>query len=214
MKFRPGDIDPLRFYGYMIGSIVPRPIAFVSSLSATGTRNLAPFSFFTVASVDPPVVCFAPLVRGDGQRKDTVNNVEATKEFVLNIVSEDFAPQMNKCSAEVDADIDEFELSGLTPVPSQIVKPPRVKESHVHIECRLRDIIRFGDHALAGNLVLGDILLIDIDDSILVDVGGLILIDKDKLRGIGRMAGASYARTTDCFDLERPMVRPFVATRS
>jgi flavin reductase (DIM6/NTAB) family NADH-FMN oxidoreductase RutF len=214
MKFRPGDIDPLRFYGYMIGSIVPRPIAFVSSLSSTGARNLAPFSFFTVASVDPPVVCFSPLVRGDLKRKDTVNNVEATKEFVLNIVSEEFAPQMNQCSAEVDPDVDEFQLSGLTPVPSQLVKPPRVKESHVHMECRLREIIRFGDKPLAGNLVLGDILLIDIDEAILTEVDGLILIDRDRLRGIGRMAGVSYARTTDCFDLERPMVRPFVAQSS
>src|SRR5215468_8816430 len=136
MRLKPGDIDPLRFYGYIIGSIIPRPIAFVSSLSPKGVRNLAPFSFFTVASVDPPVVCFSNLVRGDGHRKDTTNNIDATGEFVLNIVSESFAPQLNACAAEVDADVDEFELSGLTPVPSQLVKPPRVKESLVHMECR------------------------------------------------------------------------------
>jgi flavin reductase (DIM6/NTAB) family NADH-FMN oxidoreductase RutF len=209
MQFRPGDIDPLRFYGYLIGSIVPRPIAFVSSLSPAGVRNLAPFSFFTVASVDPPVVCFSPLVRGDLHRKDTVNNIEATGEFVLNIVSESFARQMNACAEEVDAEVDEFALSGLTPVPARLVKPPRVAESHVHIECRRRGILRFGDNFLAGNLVLGDVLLIDIDDSIISVVDGLQLIDPAKLRAIGRMAGAAYARTTDLFDLPRPAARPF-----
>ena len=120
MHFKPGEIDPLRFYGYMIGAIVPRPIAFVSTVGATGVRNLAPFSFFTVASVDPPVVCFSPLVRGDGERKDTVKNIEATGEFVLNIVSESFAAGVNACSAEVDSEVDEFTLSGGTVFPVTI----------------------------------------------------------------------------------------------
>jgi flavin reductase (DIM6/NTAB) family NADH-FMN oxidoreductase RutF len=213
MQFRPGDIDPLRFYGYMIGAIVPRPIAFVSSESKEGVRNLAPFSFFTVASVDPPVVCFSPLVRGDGQRKDTVKNIEATDEFVLNIVSESFAREVNACSAEVDSDVDEFQLSGLTPVPSKLVKPARVAESHIHFECRRREIIRFGDKPLAGNLVLGDVLLIDIDEAMITEVGGLQLIDPAKLRSFGRMAGAAYARTTDLFELERPFVRPFPVSK-
>src|SRR5262249_5733892 len=124
MRFQPGEIDAMRFYGYMIGTIVPRPIAFVSTLSATGTRNLAPFSFFTVASVDPPVVAFNPLIRADFQKKDTLKNIEATREFVLNAVTEDIAGPMNACAAEVDQD--EWEISKLTPVPSQLVKPPRV----------------------------------------------------------------------------------------
>ena len=170
-------------------------------------RNLAPFSFFTVASVDPPVVCFSPLVRGDGRRKDTIHNLEQTGEFVLNIVSESFAPQMNATSAEVDADVDEWVLSGLTPLPSDLVQPPRVAESHVHLECRLRQIIRFGDNVLAGNLVLGDILIIDVNEDVLVTVDGQRLIDRDRLQAIGRMAGESYARTTDCFDLQRPAPR-------
>ena len=214
MKVQPHEIDPLRFYGYMIGSILPRPIAFVSSLSAKGVRNLAPFSFFTVASVDPPVVCFSPLIRGDGERKDTVKNIEATGEFVLNIVSEEFAKQMNACSEEFDADVDEFQVTGLTPVPSDLVKPPKVAEAKVHIECKLRDIIRFGKNFLAGNLVLGDVLLMDVDDALFTEVGGLMLIDPGKLRSIGRMAGASYARTTDLFDLPRPPARPITVTRT
>src|SRR4051812_31526349 len=150
-------MDPLVFYGYMVGSIVPRPIAFVSTVNRDGRRNLAPFSFFTVASVDPPVVCFSPLIRGDGEKKDTLRNIEETGEFVLNIVSEHFVEGLNKAAAEVDADVDEFVLGGLTPVPSDIVKPPRVAEAKVHFECKLREIVRFGDKLFAGNLVLGDI---------------------------------------------------------
>lgn len=208
MQFRPGDIDPMRFYGYMIGAIVPRPIAFVSTLGPTGIRNLAPFSFFTVASVDPPIVCFCPIIRGDNQKKDTLRNIEATKEFVLNIVSESFAEGVNKAAAEVDYEIDEFEVSGLTPVPAKLVKPPRVKESHIHIECRMRDVISFGSHSLAGNMVLGDVLMIDINEDVITEWQGLQLIDPDKLKSFGRMAGMAYARTTDRFELERPAARP------
>ena len=208
MQIRPGDIDPLQFYGYMIGSIVPRPIAFVSTIGLTGIRNLAPFSFFTVASVDPPVVLFCPIVRGDNQKKDSLKNIEATREFVLNIVSESFAEGVNKCAAEVDYEVDEFELSGLTPVPAKLVKAPRVKESHIHIECRLREVINFGDQSLAGNLVLGDVLMIDIDEEVITETGGLRLIDPFKLKSFGRMAGAAYARTTDLFELQRPTARP------
>ena len=201
-------MDPLVFYGYMVGSIVPRPIAFASTVNKDGRRNLAPFSFFTVASVDPPVVCFSPLIRGDGEKKDTLKNIEETGEFVLNIVSESFVAGLNMCASEVDSDVDEFELSGLTPIPSDIVKPPRVKEAKVHFECRLREIISFGGKLLAGNLVLGDILMIDVDESVITEAAGLKLIDPMKLQSLGRMAGAAYSRTTDVFDLERPAARP------
>ena len=201
-------MDPLVFYGYMVGSIVPRPIAFASTVNKDGRRNLAPFSFFTVASVDPPVVCFSPLIRGDGEKKDTLKNIEETGEFVLNIVSESFVAGLNMCASEVDSDVDEFEMSGLTPIPSDIVKPPRVKEAKVHFECRLREIISFGGKLLAGNLVLGDILMIDVDESVITEAAGLKLIDPMKLQSLGRMAGAAYSRTTDLFDLERPAARP------
>ena len=208
MQFRPGDIDPMRFYGYMIGAIVPRPIAFVSTVGPAGNYNLAPFSFFTMASVDPPIVLFCPIIRGDNEKKDTLKNIEATKEFVLNIVSESFADGVNKSAAEVDCDVDEFKLSGLTPVPAKLVKAPRVKESHIHIECRLRDVIHFGNYSLAGNIVLGDVLLIDIDEAVITETQGLQLIDPDKLKSFGRMAGTAYARTSDRFDLVRPSSRP------
>src|SRR4051794_36173695 len=135
MIIDPSTENPQNIYKLMIGTIIPRPIAFVSSLSADGIPNLAPFSFFTAISANPPVICFSPMVRpADSSFKDTLRNVEATREFVVNIVSEDFAAQMNVCSAEYPPDIDEFAESGLTPIPSDLVKPARVKESRVQME--------------------------------------------------------------------------------
>lgn len=200
MRIEPDPDDILGFYRLLVGAIVPRPIAFVSTLSAAGVRNVAPFSFFTVASVDPPVLCFSPVLKGDGQAKDTLRNIEETGEFVVNVVSESFAPQMNATAAEVSPGVDEFELTGLTARPSELVKPPGVAESHIQIECRLRQILRFGDRPHSGNLVLGDVLVMHIDDAVMDGK----YIDRDKLGAIGRMAGFTYARTTDCFDLVRP----------
>ena len=188
-------------YKLMIGAIVPRPIAFVSSLSATGTRNLAPFSFFTAISANPPVICFSPMVRGgDGSHKDTLHNIEATREFVVNIVSEEFAAQMNITSAEFPPEIDEFEQSGLTPLASDLVAPPRVQESHIHMECRLLQVVHVSRQPLGGSLVIGEVLRFHIEPGYCDD----FRIDPDKLRPIGRMAGSTYTRTTDRFELVRP----------
>jgi flavin reductase (DIM6/NTAB) family NADH-FMN oxidoreductase RutF len=122
MTIVPAEAGPANVYKLMIGAIVPRPIAFVSTESLAGIRNLAPFSFFTAASANPPVICFAPMVRAsDGQQKDTLNNIRETGEFVVNIVSEDFAEKMNVCSAEFPPEVDEWERSGLTPVASECV---------------------------------------------------------------------------------------------
>src|SRR6266446_2754413 len=124
MIITPQEHDYRNIYKLMIGAIVPRPIAFVSTVSPEGILNLAPFSFFTGVSANPPVICFSPMIRGsDGMRKDTLRNIEATKEFVVNVVSEEFAEKMNICSAEFPPEVDEFEASGLTPVPSDLVKP-------------------------------------------------------------------------------------------
>jgi flavin reductase (DIM6/NTAB) family NADH-FMN oxidoreductase RutF len=197
----PGAADPRNIYKLMIGAIVPRPIAFVSSLSADGIRNLAPFSFFTAISANPPVICFSPMVRSsDGKHKDTLNNVEATREFVVNIVSEEFADMMNLCSGEYPPEVDEFKVSGLTPVPSDLVKPARVKESHVNMECRLVQIVRISEKPLGGSLVIGEVLRFHIDDALFEHSR----INPAKLRAIGRMGGTSYVRTTDLFDMTRP----------
>jgi len=197
----PAREDPGNVYKLMIGVIVPRPIAFVSSISSAGVLNLAPFSFFTGISANPPVICFSPMIRGsDSMKKDTLRNIEETKEFVVNVVSEDFAGKMNICSAEFPPEVDEFQVSGLTPVASDLVKPPRVAESHVNMECRLLEIVHVSAKPLGGSIVLGAVLRFHVDNALFDD----FKIDPDKLRPIGRMAGPSYTRTTDRFDLIRP----------
>lgn len=197
----PAREDPGNVYKLMVGVIVPRPIAFVSSISSAGVLNLAPFSFFTGISANPPVICFSPMIRGsDGMKKDTLRNIEETKEFVVNVVSEDFAGKMNICSAEFPPEVDEFQVSGLTPVASDLVKPPRVAESHVNMECRLLEIVHVSAKPLGGSIVLGAVLRFHVDNALFDD----FKIDPDKLRPIGRMGGPSYTRITDRFDLIRP----------
>jgi flavin reductase (DIM6/NTAB) family NADH-FMN oxidoreductase RutF len=201
LRFDPADRSSAEIYRLMIGAIVPRPIAFVSSIDANGILNLAPFSFFTACSANPPVVCFSPIVRAGPQPlKDTLRNIQATGEFVVNIVSEEFAGQMNASSAEVPPEVDEFKLSGLTPLASDLVRPPRVAESHVQMECRLRQIITISEKPQGGYLVLGDVLRFHIDEAVLDGDK----IDPDRLRAIGRMGGPTYARTRDRFDMLRP----------
>ena len=185
MIITPSEHDYRNIYKLMIGAIVPRPIAFVSTISPNGIRNLAPFSFFTGISANPPVICFCPMIRGaDGGRKDTLRNIEAVKEFVVNIVSEEFAEQMSACSAEFPHDVDEFEVSGLTPVASDLVKPPRVKESHINMECRLVQIVDVSARPLGGSLVIGEVLRFHVDDALFDNYK----IDPDILQAIGRMA--------------------------
>jgi flavin reductase (DIM6/NTAB) family NADH-FMN oxidoreductase RutF len=197
----PGRLEYKDIYKLMIGMIVPRPIAFVSSVDSAGIRNLAPFSYFTACSSNPPVVCFCISVRsGPRPHKDTLNNIEATGEFVVNIVSEEIAEQMNRTSAEVSPEVDEFVLSGLTAVASDLVKPPRVAESKVQMECRLHQVVRVSDKPGGGILVLGEVLRFHVHEAI-IDGNK---IDPDKLNAIGRMGGPTYVRTHDRFDLQRP----------
>lgn len=205
----PAQIAPSDIYKLMIGVIVPRPIAFVSSVDSAGIRNLAPFSYFTACSSNPPVVCFCAAVRAAPRPyKDTLLNIEATGEFVVNIVSEEIAQQMNQCSADVPPEIDEFELSGLTAMASDLVKPPRVAESKVQMECRLHQIVRVSDRPGGGILVLGEVLRFHVLESLLNDQKGDqqggYKIDPDKLDAIGRMGGPAYTRTRDRFEMQRP----------
>jgi flavin reductase (DIM6/NTAB) family NADH-FMN oxidoreductase RutF len=202
MTIDPSTREPLEVYRLLSGSILPRPIAFVSTISADGVRNLAPFSFFTVASANPPVIAFVTAVRGGANpKKDTLANIEATGEFVVNICSEDFATQMNQTAGEYPPDVDEFVLSGLTPVPSDVVKAPRVAESRVNMECKLRQLVPVSDKPLGGTLILGEVVRFHVRDSM---VNALCEIDADQLDAIGRMGGPSYVRTKDRFELIRP----------
>jgi flavin reductase (DIM6/NTAB) family NADH-FMN oxidoreductase RutF len=187
-------------YKVMVGSIVPRPIAFVSTISPEGIYNLSPFSFFTGASANPPMVCFCPIRNAAGQRKDTLNNIESSGEFVVNIVSEEFGEQMNATSAEFPPEVDEFQVAGLTPVACDIVKAPRVKESHVSMECKLFQIFELSRRPLGGSIVAGEIVRLHVDDAYIDN----FRIDPDKLSAIGRMAGNTYVRTKDRFDMVRP----------
>ncbi|MGB7741920.1 MAG: flavin reductase family protein, partial [Terracidiphilus sp.] len=155
----PAQLEYNDIYKLMVGIIVPRPIAFVSTIDAAGVLNLAPFSYFTACGSNPPVVCFSTAVRaGARSHKDTLRNVEATGEFVVNVVSEEFAAQMNATAAEVPPEVDEFVLSGLTPLASDLVKPPRVAESKVQMECRLYQIVTVSEKPGGGILVLGEVL--------------------------------------------------------
>jgi flavin reductase (DIM6/NTAB) family NADH-FMN oxidoreductase RutF len=204
MTFDPAAENPQDIYKLMVGAIVPRPIAFVSSISADGMPNLAPFSFFTAISANPPVICFSPMVRSsDGSLKDTLNNIKATREFTVNIVSEDFVVKMNACAPEFPPDVNEFEVSGLTPIASELIRPARVKESRFQMECRLLQVVDISDKPLGGSLVIGEVVRFHVADELQVEQSR---IDPDRLNAVGRMGGPTYARTTDRFNLERPTI--------
>ena len=185
----------------MIGSIVPRPIAFVSTKSADGILNLAPFSYFNGVCSNPPTIMFAPARRGyDGLTKDTLNNIQDTNEFVVNIVSEDFVKPMVACATDYEKDVNEFEVSNLTPVDSLKVAPPLVKESKVSFECQLNTIVEIGKaEPGAGFVVIGTIVMFHVDDKVYKDGR----IDLKELNPIGRLAGNSYTRVFDNFNVIR-----------
>jgi len=193
-------------YKLMIGSIVPRPIAFVSTLSPDGLPNLAPFSYFTAITSSPPTICFAPGRLADsGDKKDTLKNIEAVGEFVVNVVTEDIAGQMNETATEFPPEINEFEVSGLTTAPSQVVSVPRVAESPINMECKLYKVVPIGpDGPGGGSLVIGEVVLFHIDDRIYEDGR----IDIDGLRPLGRLAGTRYTTLGKIVTMKRKAYRP------
>jgi len=185
----------------MIGSILPRPIAFVSTQSKDGNYNLAPFSYFNGICSNPPSIMFAPGRRGyDGKTKDTLNNIESTGEFVVNIVSEDFAEQMVVCATDFEPEINEFTISGLTPATCMKISPPRVQEARISYECKLNQIVPVGNEGPGGGfVVIGTVVLFHIDDEVYDDGR----INLDKLNPVGRLAGHTYSRTKDTFEIIR-----------
>lgn len=205
MTITPSEHDHKSIYKLLIGSIVPRPIAFISTISTKGILNLAPFSFFNGVCSNPPIVAFSTVIRSDGTEKDTFQNIVATEEFVVNIVSEELAVQMNACSAEFPFDVDEFKVSGLTPITSDLISPSRVKESPISMECRLVRIVTFGEGPGSGRTIFGEVLRFHIADELFDN----FRIDPDKLKPIGRMGGLTYVRATDRFDLARPTTDEF-----
>ena len=202
MEITPDSIPRASLYKILIGSVVPRPIGWISTVNANGQPNLAPFSFFNVVCAKPPTVLFCPMIRStDGAQKDTLNNVKATGEFVVNIFGEELASQMVETSVEIAADVNEFELAGLEAVPSTAVRPPRVAASPIHFECKLTQIVEIGNNPGGGSVVIGEIVHLHVDERVLF---GGDKIDLAALKPIGRLAGSAYVRVTDLFEMERP----------
>lgn len=190
-------------YSYLVGLITPRPIAWVATLSAREELNLAPFSFFNGVGANPPTLMFCPANRRDGSPKDTLVNVEQTKQFTVNLVSFAQAEVMNQTSAEHDSRVSEFAACGVAGTPSDKVQPPRVKDSLASFECELLQILKLGSGPAGANVVIGKIVLMHISDEVL-DADGRV--NAAKLDTIGRLGGQAYVRTTDRFELERPQI--------
>jgi flavin reductase (DIM6/NTAB) family NADH-FMN oxidoreductase RutF len=191
----------LDVYHLLVGVVTPRPIAWVTTIDPEGRVNLAPFSFFNAFGANPPVVVFSPTLRRDGSKKDTLRNLEATGEFVLNAAVESLAEKINLSSKELPYGQSEVELTGLTLIPSTKVKPPRLAETPVTMECKVLQIVSTGEGPIAGNLVIGEVLVMHIADSVLDEKKR---IDPRKLRTIARLGGDYYCRTTDLFEMKRP----------
>jgi flavin reductase (DIM6/NTAB) family NADH-FMN oxidoreductase RutF len=202
MIIDPQNLNPKELYQLLIDVIVPRPIAFVSTVNAHGVPNLSPFSFFTGVTSLPPSLCIS-ITRRRGDKKDTLLNIEATRDFVVNIVDEDLAEAMNIASADYPREISEFERAGLTPVQSHRVKSPRVAEAPLSLECRLLQIVEVGAPPYTTSLVLGEILQFHIREGLLISGR----IDFSRLKAIGRLGGDFYCRTRDLFEMKKPLLK-------
>ncbi len=201
MRIDVSKSNVMEVYHALVGIVAPRPIAWVTTVDSHGRVNLAPYSFFNVFGANPPVVVFSPSVKRDGSPKDTLRNVEETGEFVVNGSTEAVAEALNLTSLELPHGESEAERAGLTLVPSEMVRPPRVAESLTHLECKLHQVVSIGHDVGAANLVIGEVVLIHVDDSILDDRGR---IDPMRLRAISRLGGDWYGRTVDLFEMGRP----------
>ena len=200
------SMPPLAIYKLLVGCIVPRPIAWVSTLSADGVHNLAPFSFFMGVCNDPPTLAFSVGPRGGETGtgavgvKDTARNIEATGDFVVSVVDDDLAERMNLTSGDYPPEIDEFALTGLTPAPSIKVRAPRVLEAPIGMECRLAQILRVGKGP--HSLVIGEIVHFHLRDDVYDPATGRI--DMQRLKPVGRLAGHMYTHVHDLFEMKRP----------
>ena len=200
----PKSIETAKLQGYLQSSVGPRPIAFASTIGVNGIPNVSPFSFFNVFSANPPILIFSPARRvRDNSIKHTLINAEATREVVINVVNYDMVQQTSLASTEYADGVNEFIKSGLTPIPSDVVKPFRVKESPVQFECKVTQIIPLGSEGGAGNLILCEVLRIHIDESILDENGA---IDQYKIDLVSRLGGNWYSRSNQgLFEVPKPL---------
>ncbi|MCH7994764.1 MAG: flavin reductase family protein [Planctomycetes bacterium] len=185
----------------LLSAVLPRPIAFVSTVSGDGVHNLAPFSFFNGVGSNPPAVIFSPCTKADGTEKDTITNLKQVGEFVVNVVPYAIRDAMNEASFPFAPEIDEFEAAGFTSLESRFVKPRRVAESPVHLECKLLQIVPVGDGPLSANICIGEILCFHVADEFLLADG---TVDVTKIDLVGRLGGEGYATIRDRFAMPKP----------
>ncbi len=208
MLLRPSDVKTSVFHSYMLASIAPRPIAFASTIDKDGKPNLSPFSFFNAFGSNPPILIFSPSRRvRDNTIKHTLENIYETKEVVINVVNYAMVQQMSLASTEYPKGVNEFVKAGFTPVQSELIKPFRVKESPVQMECKVLEVKETGDQGGAANLIICEILLMHIDDSILTEEQK---IDPNKIDLIARMGGDLYCRASGSalFSVPKPLSVP------
>lgn len=201
MEIQTIDAEHRGLYGLLIGLVQPRPIALVSTISPRGVPNLAPFSFFNLVSGNPPVVALGPAQDAQGNDKHTLANLQATGEFTVAIVTSDLVERAVACASPVGPEVSEFDFSGLTAQPARLVAPARVKEAKAHLECTVRDVLRLGAGPSGGNLVLGDVVGLQVDDTVLDPDGR---VDPRLLQAVGRLGGRAYTTVKDPFDLTIP----------
>lgn len=203
-SFDPKDISTGRLHGYLLSAVAPRPIAFASTVDAEGNPNLSPYSFFNVFSSNPPIMIFSPARRvRDNTTKHTLENVEATKEVVINVVNYDIVQQMSLSSTEYGKGVNEFEKAGLTMLASDKVKPFRVAESPIQFECKVNDIVHLGTEGGAGNLVICEVVKFHISDDVLNEEGVII---QEKLDLVSRAGGSYYNRAKKgFFEIPKPL---------
>lgn len=194
-------------YQYLSAAVTPRPIAFVSTVDQNGNKNLSPFSFFNVFSINPPILIFSPVRRvRNNTSKHTLDNVLQVKECVISLVTKNIAQQVSLSSCEFDAETNEFEKAGFTEINSDLVSPPRVKESPINFECKVNDVIHLGEEGGAGSLVLCEVLKMHIDESILDENNA---IDPFKLNIVSRLGSNWYGETTkeSLYEIVKPISR-------
>lgn len=201
MLIDPSTAPLIDVYTALVGIVIPRPIAWVTTIDGAGRVNLAPYSFFNAVGANPPTVMFCPARKPNGDEKDTLANLAEVPEFVINAATVDMAEAINQSSTELPRGQSEAEHLGLRLSPSEKVRPPRVADAPTHIECRVRQIIRLDDGPSGANLVLGDILAIHVSDAVLDERGR---VDPRKLQALARAGGEWYCRVTDLFTMKRP----------
>ena len=200
MQFDPKSLEQSAVYKLLTGSVIPRPIGWISTIDEEGINNLAPFSYFNILGDDPPHVMFSTR-RDNNSNKDTLNNVLANKQFVVNMVTESVVEAMNTTALSVSSDIDEFELAKVTPISSKLIKPMRVKESPIHFECEMVHHYFLENHNQGGAcIVIGRIVMMHFDDAILLDN---YKINMENYKPVSRLAGSNYSKIGEVFSIKR-----------